>query len=126
MSLFHLLDQSARRYRERGAVYHGSDEVLSFEALRDRALAMGGALAGRGRPGARVVIASKNCPEYVELMFACWAAGMVVVPINAKLHEREMAQIVEDAEPVWVFASAGIAQALSPLLSSSIRPPNSS
>lgn len=123
MSLFHLLDQSARRYRERGAVYHGSDEVLSFEALRDRALAMGGALAGRGRPGARVVIASKNCPEYVELMFACWAAGMVVVPINAKLHEREMAQIVEDAEPVWVFASAGIAQALSPLLSSSIHPP---
>ena len=123
MSLFDILEQSARRYVARGAVYRGRDQVLSFGALRDRALALGGALAARARPGDRVVIAAKNCPEYVELLFACWAAGLVVVPINAKLHEREMAQIVEDAAPIWVFASAAIAQALAPQLASSPQPP---
>jgi acyl-CoA synthetase (AMP-forming)/AMP-acid ligase II len=36
----------------------------------------------------------KNCPEYAEAMFACWHAGLVAVPINAKLHPRELEYIL--------------------------------
>jgi len=36
----------------------------------------------------------KNCPEYWELMFACWHAGLAAVPMNAKLHAREFEYIV--------------------------------
>ena len=43
------------------------------------------------RPGARIAIASENRPEIIELMFATWAAECVVVPLNYKLHPREMA-----------------------------------
>ena len=47
--------------------------------------------------GARIAVASENAPEIVELMFAIWAAECVFVPINYKLHPREMEQILDDA-----------------------------
>ena len=36
----------------------------------------------------------KNCPEYWELLFACWHAGLTAVPINAKLHAKEIEYIL--------------------------------
>jgi long-chain acyl-CoA synthetase len=36
----------------------------------------------------------KNCPAYAEAMFACWHAGLVAVPINAKLHPKELEYIL--------------------------------
>src|SRR6266481_2433709 len=116
MTLFTLLAQSARRYPKRGAVYLGAEELLTYEGLESRALRLAGALGARAALGDRIVIASKNCAEFVEIMFATWAAGMVVVPVNAKLHEREIAVIVEDAEPAVIFASKSISHALAPLL----------
>ncbi len=38
----------------------------------------------------------KNCPEYWEALFACWYAGLVAVPMNAKLHAKEFEYIVEN------------------------------
>jgi len=45
-------------------------------------------------PGDRVALAMKNCPEYWELMFACWHAGLTAVPMNAKLHAKEFEYII--------------------------------
>ena len=61
-----------------------------------------------GAPGTRIAVASENRPEIVELMFATWAAECVVVPINYKLHPREMVQILDDAGVSQVFASPKI------------------
>ena len=36
----------------------------------------------------------KNCPQYWELLFACWHAGLAAVPMNAKLHAKEFEYIV--------------------------------
>ena len=38
----------------------------------------------------------KNCPQYWELLFACWHAGLAAVPMNAKLHAKEFEYIVEN------------------------------
>ncbi len=46
------------------------------------------------KPGDRVALAMKNCPEYWELLFACWHAGLAAVPMNAKLHAKEFEYIV--------------------------------
>ncbi|HUK04101.1 MAG TPA: AMP-binding protein, partial [Burkholderiales bacterium] len=46
------------------------------------------------KAGDRVAFAMKNCPQYWELMFACWHAGLVAVPMNAKLHAKELEYIV--------------------------------
>ena len=46
-------------------------------------------------PGDRVAIVMRNRPEYVEALFAIWHAGLVAVPVNARLHRGEIAYILE-------------------------------
>jgi acyl-CoA synthetase (AMP-forming)/AMP-acid ligase II len=118
MNLFSLLDRTARQWPERGAVYLGEDAVQTWAALRYRSLVLAGALAARGPLGSRVAIASENAPAWLELMFGTWAAGAAVVPLNYKLHAKEMAQIVEDADAAVVFASPTLAPALRAALAS--------
>ena len=48
------------------------------------------------KPGDRIALGMKNCPEYWEALFACWHAGLVAVPMNAKLHAKEFEYIVEN------------------------------
>jgi long-chain acyl-CoA synthetase len=46
-----------------------------------------------------------NCPEYVELLYAVWHAGLVVVPINAKLHRNEFEYILNNSGSKVCFSS---------------------
>lgn len=56
----------------------------------------GGLRDGLGlTPGDRVAIVSRNRPEYLEALFGIWHAGMVAVPVNARLHRDEIAYILE-------------------------------
>lgn len=103
VNLFALLDQAAARYADRGAVYDGERQVCTWAGLRDRALRVAGSL--RCAPGTRIAVASENRPEIVELMFGVWAAECVYVPINYKLHPREMVDILDDSGAARVFAS---------------------
>jgi acyl-CoA synthetase (AMP-forming)/AMP-acid ligase II len=114
--MFSLLDQAAARFGDRGAVYRGEDQLHTWAGLRDRALRLAGSLRAVG-PGARVAVASENCPEIIELMFGVWAAECVYLPINYKLHPREMQQILDDAAAAVVFASPKIAAELAPVTS---------
>jgi fatty-acyl-CoA synthase len=109
LNLFALLDQAANRFGDRGAVYCGVRQLYTWSDLRERSLRLATTL---GPPGTRIAIASENRPEIVELMFAAWAADCVVVPINYKLHPREMQQILDDAGVSRVFASPTIAERL--------------
>jgi acyl-CoA synthetase (AMP-forming)/AMP-acid ligase II len=112
MNLFSLLDNTARRWPDAGAVYLGEECIHTWAGLRDRALALAGAVQARAGAGSRVAIASENAPHYLELLFGAWAAQSVAVPLNCKLHPKEMAQIVEDADPAFVFASPSLAPGL--------------
>ncbi len=109
MNIFNLLNETARRFPAQGAVYRGTGLVHTWAALRGRAAAVATGLRARWPTGSRVAIASENCVEYLELMFGAWAAGAVLVPVNAKLHPREVAQIIGDAGACCVFASAKLA-----------------
>ena len=114
LNLFVLLDQAAARFGDRGAVYHGERQLHTWGELRERALRLAGSLRELG-PGARIAVASENRPEIIELMFAVWAAECVYLPINYKLHAREMQQILDDAGAAQVFASPKIAAELTPV-----------
>ncbi|MCU1401265.1 MAG: long-chain fatty acid--CoA ligase, partial [Acidimicrobiales bacterium] len=46
-------------------------------------------------PGDRVAIVMRNRPEYLEALFASWHAGLVAVPVNARLHRDEIAYILQ-------------------------------
>ncbi|WP_197694724.1 AMP-binding protein [Mycobacterium sp. 852002-51971_SCH5477799-a] len=115
MNLFAMLDQAASRFPDRGALYLGERRVCTWIELRDRTLRLAASIRGQHGAGARVAIATHNRPEIVELMFAIWAAECVVVPINYKLHPREMAQILDDAVAARVFASSVIGAELAPI-----------
>jgi fatty-acyl-CoA synthase len=112
LNLFVLLDQAAARFGDRGAVFHGERQLVTWSELRERVLRLATSIRRSSSAGARIAIASENRPEIVELMFAIWAAECAVVPINYKLHPREMVQILEDAGVAQVFASPRIAEGL--------------
>jgi acyl-CoA synthetase (AMP-forming)/AMP-acid ligase II len=52
----------------------------------------------------------EDSSEYVQLYVACAFAGLVVVPINARLTSYEATVILEDAEPRVLVYSAGLTE----------------
>ncbi|MET0900933.1 MAG: AMP-binding protein [Mycobacterium sp.] len=113
MNLFATLDQAAARFGDQGAVFCGEQQVSTWAQLRDRALRLGTSL--QVPVGSRIAIASENRAEIVELFYAIWAAECVAVPVNYKLHPREMQQILDDSGAVRVFASPKIGPGLDAL-----------
>ena len=105
MNLFSLLDQTALRYPDEGAVYQGVGQRLTWRELRARALQLATGIRQRCKAGDRIALVSENRWEYVELLFAAWAAEATIVPVNYKLHDKEVLQILEDADVSLVFAS---------------------
>jgi long-chain acyl-CoA synthetase len=63
-------------------------------------------------PGDRVGLAMTNCLEYLEVMLAGWHAGLAVVPINAKLHPRELAFILENSGARACIATCDLTSAV--------------
>ena len=115
VNVFAVLDQAAARFGDRGAVYLGSSRCHLAANCATARCGWPRRCAAHRRPGARIAIASENRPEIIELMFGVWAAECVVVPINYKLHPREMAQILDDSGAAMVFASPKIAAELAPV-----------
>lgn len=69
----------------------------SYRELNERVNALAQGLTRLGlKTGDRVVLWMKNCPQFIETMFACWKAGLVVVPVNARLSPAEVAFQVTD------------------------------
>lgn len=108
MNVFATLDQAAARFGDSGAVYLGERCLVTWNELRDRSLRLAASLRRSHEPGTRIAVASENRPEIIELFYAVWAAECVVVPVNFKLHPREMTQILEDSGAAAVFASPKI------------------
>ena len=97
MNSFAFLDKAARQRGDAPAIVHGG-ETVSYREFHARALAIGGNLHRLGcKPGDRVAFCLANSPRILEVIYGCFAAGLVVVPINARLHPREMAYIVANS-----------------------------
>jgi long-chain acyl-CoA synthetase len=116
MNLALWLERAGRSYGERPAVGHGTRVVMTYGALAERAARLAGALSGRCglKPGDRVVIAAKNAPDYLEMLYGVWHAGLAAVPANAKLHGRELGYILEHSGARVCFASDGLAAEIAP------------
>jgi long-chain acyl-CoA synthetase len=110
VNLAHLLLRSARLLPDGRAIALGKTPLLSYGQLADRVARLASGLLSKLnlQHGDRIGIAAKNCPEYYELMFACWHAGLVAVPMNAKLHPKEFAYIVENCGAKACFGSSEI------------------
>jgi long-chain acyl-CoA synthetase len=113
MNLDHWLIRTAAAMPDRPAVFEGRNRICDYAGLNARAGALAAWLTGQGvAPGNRVAIFMKNVPDYLAVLYGIWRSGAAAVPINAKLHGREAAFIIEDADAKLVFASPELAPAL--------------
>jgi acyl-CoA synthetase (AMP-forming)/AMP-acid ligase II len=102
-----LVRQVAARVPDRPAIVSVTGEQITYAQLVVDSDRLGSALLGLGlAPGDRVAAWMEDSTDYVLLYVACSFAGLVVVPINARLTAHEATIILEDAEPrVLVFSS---------------------
>src|SRR6266511_1490222 len=116
MNLALWLARAGKSYPDRPAVGLGARVLRSYGELAGRVARLAGALTGRCglRPGDRVAIAAKNSPDYLDLLYAIWHAGLAAVPANAKLHGLELAYILEHSGARVCFASAGLDAEIAP------------
>jgi long-chain acyl-CoA synthetase len=76
------------------------DRVWTWAQVADRVARAAGGLAKLGlHQGQRLAILSLNNDRYFELFLAVPHAGGVVVPLNARWSEIELADAIEDSEP---------------------------
>ena len=113
-----LLARSAHAYPALPALARGAHVTCTYAQLADRVSRLAAGLALRLSPNDRVALVMKNCPQYVELLFACWHAGLCAVPVNAKLHPRELEFILQNSGARTCFATADLFDAVAPLQAS--------
>jgi long-chain acyl-CoA synthetase len=99
MNLAGAFDTSANRQPEKLALFCGEQE-FSYSQLQSQTALVSGLLARDfgTRPGERVGIWLKNCPEFISALFGILRLGAVVVPINNFLKPDEVNYILGDAE----------------------------
>ena len=85
------------------------DIEITYAQTWDRARRLVGALRELGvRDGDRVAVVGRNCHRYLELYQALPGAGMVLVPLNQRHTEAELAYALEDSGSRVLFAASGI------------------
>ena len=118
VNLAQLLVRSAHAYPALPALARGERVTCTYSDLAARVARLAAGLALRLSPNERVALVMQNCPQYVELLFACWHAGLCAVPVNAKLHPRELEFILENSGARLCFASADLFDSVAPLAAS--------
>jgi acyl-CoA synthetase (AMP-forming)/AMP-acid ligase II len=97
MNIAAYLAKAARQWPDNVASVH-EGETRTYREFHDRALRVGSGLLALGlERGDRVAFAYGNGPHVLETLYGCFAAGLVAIPINPRLHAREMAYIATNA-----------------------------
>src|SRR5262245_61698987 len=98
-SLSELLAQAVEIRPYRLATVDGAMQC-TWEQTAERVARLAGGIAAAGvQPGDRVAVLAPNSTPLFELFFAVPRAGAVLVPLNHRLSEPELARILADAAP---------------------------
>jgi long-chain acyl-CoA synthetase len=110
MNLASAFAATAQKHSAKPAVFWGEEEH-SYERLFAQSLQLAAHLQRTVgvRPGDRVGLWLKNCPEFVPALFGVLASGAVVVPINNFLKPDEVHHILADAGINVVITDATMA-----------------
>ena len=96
---------------------HASGRKWTYGQAQQRASAVAHALQDRGlRRGDRLAVLAGNCSEYVFLMLACVKLGAVLLPLNFRLTARELAVMIDDAQPRLLVTDPAFADTAAALL----------
>ena len=106
MNLAVWVQRNGRHRAGAPAVADGERVDATWAQLAGRVSAVAGGLRSEFGlvAGDRVAIVMRNRPAYLEALFAIWHAGLVAVPVNARLHRSEVAYILEHSGARVVIA----------------------
>jgi long-chain acyl-CoA synthetase len=107
-SLVHLLRASVDRDPTATALVEVGGASLSYGELWDRAARVAGGLRRFGIDrGDRVAIRLGNGIDWVLAFFGAQLMGAVVVPVNTRFTEEEVAYVVKDSGAAFTFEAGG-------------------
>jgi acyl-CoA synthetase (AMP-forming)/AMP-acid ligase II len=111
MNITHLLLGASREFRDVTALAKGDTAYLGYRELWRKVSVMSTYLRARYglERGDRVAFAMTNCAEAIEVMYTIWHAGLCAVPMNAKLHAKEFAFILENSGARLCFVTSDLA-----------------
>ena len=116
MNLWRILESARDEHGERTATRDASG-ARSYRQLHADAAALAERLIAAGiEPGDRVALLADNTLAYLDAYFAVAGAGAILVPLNVRLSEPELRQVLVDAEPSLLLvasAHATVARAAS-------------
>jgi long-chain acyl-CoA synthetase len=121
MNLVSAFAATAQKHPTKPALFWGDDEH-TYEWLVAQSVQLAAHLQRSlgVRPGDRVALWLKNCPEFVPALFGVLASGAVVVPVNNFLKTDEVHHILADAGVDVVITDATMSEHLPAL--SALRP----
>ncbi len=110
MNLATAFADCAEKHAPKTAIFWGETEI-SYAALLAQSQKVAARLRTRFgvKPGDRVALWVKNCPEFVPAVFGILSAGGVVVPINNFLKPAEVSYIVNDSGANVLITGAELA-----------------
>lgn len=111
MNIAQLLRRSAEVFPDRPALYSGAQQLLDYRTLAQRTASLAGYLKEKYgiSAGDRIAIFSANCPEYLETLNAILWAGAISVPVNYKLHAKELEHVLQDSGAQVLLVSPALA-----------------
>lgn len=113
MNLASAFEKSAQQNPQKTALFWGDREYTYQELLTETAK-VARYLRDKleVKPGDRVALWLKNCPEFVPTLFGILQAGGVVVPVNNFLKPAEVSYILGDSGANVILTDATMAESL--------------
>lgn len=102
MEMFDLLAHRARQNPDHPALEDlGTGECFTYAELNERAskIALAAVSCWGLKPGDRIAWLGESRAEFFALLFACGKAGLILVPLNWRLAQGELLQLLEDCSP---------------------------
>ncbi len=93
-----LIDRHLDEGRADKVVIYTAEEEVTYRQLAERVNKWGNAIAGLGlKPGERVLMVVKDCPEFYYIFWGCIKLGVIAVPLNTLLRGKDFSFIIEDS-----------------------------
>jgi acyl-CoA synthetase (AMP-forming)/AMP-acid ligase II len=87
-------------------------QAISYGTLQERVQRLAARLRAETQPGDRVGILAWNCPHFIELIYATSRAGLILVPLNARLAPAELNYQLHHAGVGLLFADPALLEAV--------------
>jgi len=99
LNMGQILRVHAKNHPSKVALKDWRGRALTYQELESRTNRLANGLLGLGlRKGDRVAVMLYNCAEFVEIDCAMAKAGLVVVPINWRYIDKEVAYVVDNSD----------------------------